>query len=31
VRAVGAQLARVFPRRADDADRNELPDAVSRD
>jgi uncharacterized membrane protein len=31
VLAVGEQLARTFPRREGDTDRNELPDAVSRD
>lgn len=31
VRAVGAELARLFPRRPGDSDVNELPDAVSRD
>ena len=31
VLAVGTQLARVFPRREGDTDRNELSDAVSRD
>jgi uncharacterized membrane protein len=30
VRAVGDELARHFPRGAGEADRNELPDAVSR-
>jgi uncharacterized membrane protein len=31
VSAVGEELARHFPRRPDTADRNELPDTVSRD
>ncbi len=31
IAAVGSELARHFPRREGDADRNELPDAVSRD
>jgi uncharacterized membrane protein len=30
VARVGEALARYYPRRPDDADRNELPDAVSR-
>jgi len=30
VRALGEELARHFPRRPGDADRNELPDGVSR-
>lgn len=30
VRALGDELARHFPRRPGDADRNELPDGVSR-
>jgi uncharacterized membrane protein len=30
VRALGGELARHFPRRPGDADRNELPDGVSR-
>ncbi len=30
VKAVGDELARHFPRRPGDSDRNELPDAVSR-
>jgi uncharacterized membrane protein len=30
VRAVGDELARHFPRRAGETDRNELPDGVSR-
>ena len=30
VRAVGAELARHFPRQPGEADRNELPDGVSR-
>jgi uncharacterized membrane protein len=30
VRAVGDELARHFPRRPGESDRNELPDAVSR-
>jgi uncharacterized membrane protein len=30
VRAVGDELARHFPRRPGDVDRNELPDGVSR-
>ena len=31
VAAVGSELQRHFPRRPGDGDRNELPDAVSRD
>jgi uncharacterized membrane protein len=31
VRAVGAELERLFPRRTGETDRNELSDAVSRD
>jgi uncharacterized membrane protein len=31
VRAVGDELARHFPRRPGETDRNELPDGVSRD
>lgn len=31
IAAVGAELARHYPRRAGDGDRNELPDDVSRD
>lgn len=31
VRAVGAELARLFPREPGESDTNELPDAVSRD
>ena len=31
IAAVGSELARHFPRREGDADRNELPDTVSRD
>lgn len=31
VHAVGAELERLFPRGPADTDRNELPDAVSRD
>ena len=31
VGAVGAELARLFPRRPGEADANELNDAVSRD
>ena len=31
VQAVGAELARLFPRRPGEADTNELSDAVSRD
>lgn len=31
VLAVGAELARLFPRREGERDANELPDAVSRD
>jgi uncharacterized membrane protein len=31
VRALGEELARCFPRRPGDSDRNELPDEVSRD
>jgi uncharacterized membrane protein len=30
VRAVGEELARHFPRRSGETDRNELPDTVSR-
>ncbi len=30
VRAIAAELARHFPRRPGETDRNELPDAVSR-
>jgi uncharacterized membrane protein len=31
IAAVGSELARHFPRREGDGDRNELPDTVSRD
>lgn len=31
IAAVGSELARHFPRRQGDGDRNELPDTVSRD
>ena len=31
ITAVGSELARHFPRREGDGDRNELPDTVSRD
>jgi uncharacterized membrane protein len=31
ISAVGSELARHFPRREGDGDRNELPDTVSRD